>query len=201
MNFIDIIILVPMLWFAYKGFTKGLIIELSTLLALLAGIYIASHFSNYTADFLQDKLSLESEYMSIISFSITFLLVIILVILFGKSLEKVINLLMLSTINKIAGGIFGMVKVAFILSTLIMILGNFDAEELLIKEEHRQGSLLYTPIKSVAPAVFPAVKEGKERIMHELKINENQILENNEAEIRSPQLQPIFPLPRFTLPF
>jgi membrane protein required for colicin V production len=169
MNFIDIIILIPLLWFAYKGFTKGLIIELATLLALLAGIYIASHFSNYTADFLRDNLGMKSEYMNIISFSVTFLAVIVLVMIFGKSLEKVINLLMLSFINKIAGALFGLVKVAFIISVFFMILGNFDAEEMLISQEHREGSLLYNPVKKIAPAVFPAVMEGKNKIMEELE--------------------------------
>ncbi len=165
MNALDIILAVPLLWFTYKGFTKGLIIELATLIALLLGIYVAAHFSNYTADFMMDKLDFHSQYMSIISFALTFILVVVLVMLFGKSLEKVINLLLLSFVNKLAGAAFGLIKVAFVISVLIMILGNFDAEDKIISKELQKGSLLYEPVKKIAPALFPMVKEGKEKLM------------------------------------
>lgn len=168
MNAVDIVLIIPLIWFAYKGFTKGLIIELATLLALLAGIYIAAHFSNYTADFLNNEMNIHSEYMSIISFALTFIGVILLVMLFGKSLEKVINILLLSFVNKITGAAFGLIKVAFVLSVLIMILGNFDLEEKLITSDLREGSLLYKPVKKIAPIVFPMVEEGKEKVMKEL---------------------------------
>jgi len=165
MNFIDIIIIIPLLWFTYKGFTKGLIIELATLIAMLLGIYIAAHFSNYTAEFLMDKLDFHSEYMSIISFALTFILVVVLVMLFGKSLEKVINILLLSFVNKMAGAAFGLIKVAFVISVLIMIMGNMNFEDKILTTELREGSLLYEPIKKIAPVVFPMVEENKDKIL------------------------------------
>lgn len=173
MNFIDIIIVIPLLWFTYKGFTKGLIIELATLIALLLGIYIAAHFSNYTADFLTEKLNFQSEYMSIISFAITFILVVILVMLFGKSLEKVIDILLLSFVNKLAGAAFGLIKVAFVISVIIMIMGNMNLEEKIITNELRQGSLLYEPIKKIAPIVFPMVEKSKDEILKKLEEEKN----------------------------
>ncbi len=169
MNAIDLILAIPLVWFTYKGFTKGLIIELATLLALLAGIYIAAHFSTYTADFLKDSLGIETEYMSIIAFAITFLGVILLVMLFGKSLEKVINMLLLSFINKIAGAAFGLIKVAFVISVLIMILTNFDIETKIIPTKLQEESLLYNPIKKIAPAVFPVMQENKDKILNHLE--------------------------------
>ncbi len=56
MNVLDIILAIPILWLAYKGFTKGLIIEISTLAALVLGIYASLHFSYITADFLRNNL-------------------------------------------------------------------------------------------------------------------------------------------------
>ena len=132
MNYIDAIIAIPLLWFTYKGFNKGLIIELATLIALLLGIYISAHFSDYTADFLRQKMDFHSEYMSIISFSITFIAVVLLVMLFGKSLEKVINVLLLGFVNKLLGALFGLIKASFVLSILIFILTTFSVEDKLI---------------------------------------------------------------------
>ena len=39
MGVLDIIFIIPIVWLAYKGFSKGLIIELATLAALVLGIY------------------------------------------------------------------------------------------------------------------------------------------------------------------
>lgn len=173
MNFIDIIIIIPLLWFTYKGFTKGLIIELATLIALLLGIYMAAHFSNYTADFLQENMNITTKYMNIISFSVTFLLVVLLVMLFGKTLEKLINLLLLSFVNKLAGAAFGLIKVAFILSIFIMILGNFGVEKQIISQELSSGSLLYEPVKKIAPTIFPILEEEKENLLDKFQKEES----------------------------
>ena len=159
-SMLDIILVVPIAWFTYKGFSKGLIIELATLIALLLGVYIAGNFSYYTADLLRDNLDFHSKYMSIISFSLTFIAVVFLVMLFGKSLEKVVNMLMLSFINKLTGAMFGFLKISFVLSVLIFILNTFGIEERLIDKDAREKSFLYEPIKSIAPFVFPVVKEN-----------------------------------------
>jgi membrane protein required for colicin V production len=44
LNLLDIIILIPLLLFAYNGYKKGLIIEIATLIALVLGIYASIHF-------------------------------------------------------------------------------------------------------------------------------------------------------------
>ncbi|OIO99821.1 MAG: hypothetical protein AUJ98_10000 [Bacteroidetes bacterium CG2_30_33_31] len=169
MNLIDIILLIPLLWFAYKGFSKGFIIELSTLIALLLGIYIATQFSNYTSDFMIRKFNLTGEYIRIISFIITFLGVIILVMLFGKSLEKVIKVFQLSALNKIAGAMFSMAKTAFILSVIIYIFAKLSIEDIFIKPEYKDKSLIYNSIKKIAPAVFPIIKENKEKVIKKIE--------------------------------
>lgn len=174
MNFIDIVILIPLVWFTYKGFSKGLIIEIATLVALLLGIYAANHFSFYTSDFLQNQFNITNKYMGIISFVITFLLVIILVILLGKTLEKIITAAQLGLINKIAGALIGLVKVVFVVSVFIFILSAIGIEELVIKPETQKASLLYSPVKKIAPAVFPKLKEYKNVVVEKIKENQEE---------------------------
>jgi len=167
-SILDIIILVTLAWYTYKGFSKGLIIELATLIALLLGVYIASNFSYYTADLLRDNFDFHSKYMSIISFSITFVGVVFLVMLLGKVLEKAINILLLSFVNKLAGAIFGLLKAAFILSILTFILTTFGIENNLIDQEMQEKSYLYEPVKSLAPTLFPMVKDNGVDIFDQL---------------------------------
>ena len=99
MNTIDIIILIPLLWAAYSGFKKGLIIEIATLLALAGGIYAGVHFSNYASGYLVEKI--DSKMLPLASFGATFLVVVILIFALGKLLEKVVNMVALKLVNKV----------------------------------------------------------------------------------------------------
>ena len=47
MNYLDIIIAVPLLYGMIKGFSNGLIKEVTSLLALFIGVYVAINFSEF----------------------------------------------------------------------------------------------------------------------------------------------------------
>ena len=74
MNFIDIIIVILVLLAAFKGFSRGLIKELISLISLIAGVYIASNFSAYVEKHLNNNFPKIEEYNTIISFVLVFLI-------------------------------------------------------------------------------------------------------------------------------
>ena len=47
MGMIDVFLVVPLLWGAYKGFKKGLIVEVFSLVALVLGIIAAVYFPQF----------------------------------------------------------------------------------------------------------------------------------------------------------
>ena len=53
MNYLDIVIAILLLYGLIKGFTNGLIKEITGLLGLIVGVYVAINFSSY----LNPKLS------------------------------------------------------------------------------------------------------------------------------------------------
>ena len=136
MNYLDIIFAVPLLWGIIRGFRKGLVIEIASLIAIIAGVYGAIHFSY----FISEKLNLTSEYAALISFAITFVLIVVIIFLFAKLLEKSMNLLALGFFNKLAGALFSMLKFAFILSVLLLIIDKASPGKPLISEETRKES-------------------------------------------------------------
>ena len=157
MNIIDIILIIPIIWFAYQGFKRGLIIELASLLALILGIYAALYFSNYAADFLANNLDLGPKYIPIISFIITFIVVVIIVYFIGKILEKLVNMVALGFLNKLAGGIFGILKAAIFISIIFLIINHFNDK--LISQEKKDGSLLYGPVAGIAPLLWNSLED------------------------------------------
>ena len=154
-NTIDIIIIIPLIWFGYKGLRNGLIIEAASLIALLIGIYGAYLFSGVTAEFLINNLNLETEYIGLVSFALTFIIIVIAVHLLAKLLKKIVSAISLGFADKIFGLIFSVAKWAFILSVLLGIINRFDSQEKIITKELKSNSLLYTPLSDFAPKVFP----------------------------------------------
>jgi len=153
MNWLDIILAIPMLWFLYRGFRNGLIIELASLAALVLGIYVALHFSFYVEDWLIDHFDIADKYLSIISFALTFLIVALLVFLAGKIIHKLVGIVFLGFINRLAGGIFGLLKTALVLSVILYFINSFDSS--LIKAEIKEDSILYEPVESIVPMLIP----------------------------------------------
>ena len=116
MNSIDILLLIPLIYGAWKGFKHGLIIEVFTLLALFVGIYVGIHFSDFTTHLLREYLRLNSKFLPIIAFTITFLAVGAMVYFLGKTIEKLIKVTALTPLNKFAGVFFSLLKYVYMLS-------------------------------------------------------------------------------------
>ena len=68
----------------------------------------------------------------------------------------------LGIVNRILGGIFGLIKFAFVLSVIVMFLTNLNKSITFLEEGHFKTSILLKPIKKVAPIVLPPVLEGFE---------------------------------------
>ena len=81
MNFIDIILGTILVFGLIRGVWNGFFVEIATFVSLLSGIFIAIKFSGFVADYIRENLSSESQYIEIIAFAITFILVIVGVIL------------------------------------------------------------------------------------------------------------------------
>ena len=152
MNYIDLLLLIPLIWFVYQGFRKGFVIELASLAALILGIYVALYFSGFAADFLVDNMNMGPKYVPVVSFIITFIVVVFLVYSVGKLLEKLINMVALGFVNKIVGGVFGFLKGAVLISIVLMIINHFNDD--LISEEKKTHSMLYEPIEEIAPMLW-----------------------------------------------
>jgi membrane protein required for colicin V production len=155
MNYFDAIFAITFIWSIYRGLTKGFVIMVATLAALLLGIWGAVHFSSITSELLYRHLNLQTQYLSLISFALTFVLIVIAVHLLARAIDKLLKAVALGWVNRLAGMLFGILKTAFIISIILVLINNIDKRVPFIPEEHKQGSLLYEPLSKLAPAIFP----------------------------------------------
>jgi len=155
MGVIDIVLGALILFGLVRGFMKGLFVEVASLIALVAGVYGAIHFSNFAAEFLQTKTDWNEKTINITAFAITFVIIVLAIGLAGKALTKLANFAALGIINKLAGGVFGALKIALILSVVLNIFDKFNNTITLLDDDTKNNSALYKPVKSLIPIIFP----------------------------------------------
>jgi membrane protein required for colicin V production len=168
-NYFDLIFAILLLWSAYRGITKGFLVMAASLAALVLGVWGAIRFSDLTAGLLIEHLDLQSKYTALIAFAITFIGIVIVVHLLARALDKLVKAVALGWANRLAGLAFAVLRTAFVISIVLVILNSIDRRAPFIPEEHKENSLLYKPLSRLAPAIFPYLNFGdiKDRIQLE----------------------------------
>ncbi len=136
---------------------KGLFIELASLLALVLGIFGAIHFSYFIGDYLKEYADWKPQYINLTAFAITFVAILLLVSWLGKLLTKVANFASLGLLNKLLGGLFGGMKIAVILSAVILFFEVADWDFSLIDKEALNSSVVYGSLKELGRLIFGMV--------------------------------------------
>lgn len=169
MSTIDIILGIFLFYFAFKGFTNGFIISIATLAGLVLGFYAASHFSEFTANWLHTDMGLKSSNIRLIAYVVTFVIVIVLIFLLGKFLTGVVKTVGLGIVNRLAGAIFGIAKGILIASFVFLLFARIDPKGTLMTVNQKQASILYNPVSAVAPAVIPLLQKYYDQVQEYLK--------------------------------
>ena len=162
MNKIDILLLVILAFGAVRGFMRGVIIEMASLLAIVIGIYGAIHFSFFTASLLDKILPAEKQTLEIFAFGITLIVLMLGVMLLAKVLTQMLKIAELGLLNRLAGALFGLLKVAVIAGSMFFLERTFQTEKWLSVSALSE-SLLYKPVKSISQVVYANVFPEKEK--------------------------------------
>jgi len=157
MNYLDLILFIPIAYAAYKGFKHGLIIELFTFLALFVGLYAGIHFSDFLAIKLKSSLGWDSAYLPVIAFTLIFLALGAMVYFAGKAIEQVIKVVHLNPLNKLAGVFFAILKMLYLVSVVIVVLDGYDPKGNFIPNTLKAKSATYYPIKKVSTYSVPGM--------------------------------------------
>ncbi|WP_299098441.1 CvpA family protein [uncultured Winogradskyella sp.] len=168
MSIIDIVLAALLLFGFVRGLFKGLFVEVASLVALVLGVYGAIHFSGFAAEFLESKVDWEERTINIVAFAITFVVIVLAIGLAGKALTKLADFAALGIINKLAGGVFGALKIGLILSVVLIVFHKMNNTLPFMEQEDLEESMLYKPVKSLAPMIFPnLIKSEDEPIIRE----------------------------------
>lgn len=170
MGTFDIVLLVFLLFGFIRGLMKGLFVELASLVALIAGVYGAIHFSYFVGSYLIDYVDWEEKYISIVAFAITFIAIVVVIALLGKMLTKMADFASLGFLNKLLGGVFGILKIGVILSIILIIFDKLNSNLPFVDKEVTKESILYEPVRGLAPMLFGDYLKVVEEEIDEIEI-------------------------------
>jgi len=163
----NIILLIPLIWGFYKGFRKGLIVELASILAIILGIYACAKFSDVVAGFLGTKLhsSVSSVYLSVLADVLLFIGILILVFFIAKRIQKLAEALFLGIANRLLGGLFGALKWALVISFVLYFFDILNTKAGIVNDETLQHSVVYEHLIKLAPLIMPALAKSKAKLL------------------------------------
>lgn len=144
---LDLVFAVIIILAILKGYRSGLIVGLFSLVAAIIGLAAAMKLSTVVAGYIGKAVKVSDEWLPVISFAVVFLLVILLIRLGAKAIEKTVEVAMLGWVNKIGGVVLFAAIYTVVFSVLL-----FYAEQMkLVEPETINKSVTYTFVQPWGP--------------------------------------------------
>jgi Uncharacterized membrane protein, required for colicin V production len=159
MNVVDIIILICCIPALAQGIRKGFISQATALVSLVLGAWLSFKFAVPVGNWLKEYIEVSGAVLQVISFALILCVVIIVLNLLGKALEGIIKIVLLGWLNRLLGAAFALLKVILLLGLVMILLEALNSTLPIIPAETINESILYSPVKDIADAVFPYLKE------------------------------------------
>ncbi|MDH6311496.1 membrane protein required for colicin V production [Parabacteroides sp. PFB2-10] len=156
MNWLDIVILCLAGVGIVKGLFDGIIKQVVSLIALVAGIFFCGKAAQWLRGYIIDLDWFPPEGVSIISYVLGFFLIVGIVLLAGEIVNRVVGVTPLSIINHLLGGVFGLLVMILFISLFFNLLEAIDSGSVLIRMQTKLDSRFYYTIKEILPTIFPS---------------------------------------------
>ncbi len=127
MNGLDIAFIVILGYTLIRGLFRGLVKEFASIFGLIAGFIVANAYYSQVMQAVQ-KILPNPQYAAIISYVLLFLGVLGAIIFIGAGLRKLMEAVMLGWLDRLGGGLLGVVKGGLICSLILFFLTMFMSQ-------------------------------------------------------------------------
>lgn len=159
MQFIDILIFGILIFGTFKGVWNGLFVAFASFISLLLGIFLASKFSSIVESILYGHVDWSPKTVQVAAFTLTFIIVVVGVNVLAKVFTQMASFASLGWINKIAGGIFGILKTALVLSVALNLFEKLNVNDAFLDKESKENSICYEPMMEFSRLIYPSIEE------------------------------------------
>jgi membrane protein required for colicin V production len=149
---IDMLFAILSLLAIIKGYQRGLIVSIFSIIAFLIGLAAAIKLSAIVAGYIGLHVKVSDKWLPVISFILVFCAVVFLVRLGADFIEKMARITLLGWLNRLGGALFYVALYTFIFSIVL-----FYADQVqLLKPETKNSSVTYAYIQPLGPKVIDA---------------------------------------------
>jgi membrane protein required for colicin V production len=144
---LDLVFVIILVLAIFKGFRRGLIVGLFSLIAFIVGLAAAIKLSAIVAGYIGKAVNVSDQWLPIISFAVVFMLVVLLVRLGANLIQRTVEIAMLGWVNRLGG----IVLYAALYITIFSIV-LFYAEQIhLVKQQTIDRSVTYSFVQPWGP--------------------------------------------------
>lgn len=144
---IDLLFLVVMVLAVIKGFQRGLIVAVFSLVGVVVGLAAALKLSVVVAGYLRDSVRVSDKWLPVLSFVLVFVVVVLLIRLAANVLQASVELAWLGWVNKLGGILLYMVIYTLAFSVILF----FGEHAQLVGEQTIAQSRIYKYIQPWGP--------------------------------------------------
>lgn len=150
---LDILFVICVVLAVIKGFSRGLIVGVFSLVAIVVGLAAAMKLSTIVAGYVGDTVNISQEWLPVISFALVFIGIVLLIRLAANAIQKGVELITLGWLNRLGGIIFYLIIYITVFSVLI-----FYAEQVgIIKPKTIADSRFYSFIQPWGPKAIEII--------------------------------------------
>lgn len=165
MNSLDIFFLIIIIIFFLRGLFRGLALELISLSGLILGYLIAITYLDILSTLILKYIpTLPNAAANIISFAIIFIITNIILRFVANVLTRTLKYALLGWLNRLLGGLFGILKSLILLSIIVFLISLIPASDGMLKMFGLGDSLIFPLLKILGPELYEQIQNLAKQI-------------------------------------
>ncbi len=155
MNWFDLLTGILLLIAFINGYRKGLIMQLVGLATLVLAAIFGGRLAGRILPEIHRLMELSPNVARVLSFVLAFALIAIVLSLIGRLIQKFIDVVFLSFINRLLGSVIATGTMMLLLSIILNLVLMLDKNQTVITREIRTESFFFKRVEAVVPAIVP----------------------------------------------
>lgn len=147
------------------GLVRGFVKQLASIVGLLVGLLMARALFAQVGESLAPTLGTSTTVAQMLAFVLIWVLVPVLFMAFASLLTRVLEAVRLGSINRLLGGVLGMLLYATLAGVAIQVVEFADPNDRFISKREKRESKLYRPIRKAYGEFFPVFKNVTEQLI------------------------------------
>lgn len=150
-NIVDVIAVILLIFFSYKGYICGFFNILFDSLAIIVSFYAANQYSVNLKEWMEQYLKFKVTWGGFASYILVYMLSFLFFIVWGRIITKIFKMSPVSVVNSISGMILNFIKWLLLIFIGLMIIENITVNSI---SEYIHSAYVYKVLNNVSQWEF-----------------------------------------------